>query len=67
MAYHSAGISDPGTIAKQSREVIAFLSDAVDSEKNPYGKLLKNDIVQRNTLGVLLNYLSTKKRYEILT
>ena len=43
MAYHSAGISDPGTIAKQSREVIAFLSDAVDSEKNPYGKLLKKE------------------------
>jgi methyltransferase-like protein/SAM-dependent methyltransferase len=48
MLYHTSGINDPETKANQSRALVAFLSDAVTGEKNPYGEFLKAELKKLN-------------------
>ena len=44
MLYHTSGIIDPETKANQARALIAFLSEVVTAEKNPYGEFLKTEL-----------------------
>ncbi len=44
MLYHTSGLTDPNTKANQARALIAFLSETITAEKNPYGEFLKSEL-----------------------
>ncbi len=43
MKYHTSKMSDPETIANQSRALMALLSMGAESDKRPYGEFLKSE------------------------
>jgi 2-polyprenyl-3-methyl-5-hydroxy-6-metoxy-1,4-benzoquinol methylase len=49
MLYHTRGFQDPAQKISQSRALLKFLADAVPTENNAYGLLLKSelDLLQR--------------------
>ena len=44
MLFHTAGLTDPVARVRQGRALLKFLSDAVPSERNAYGRLLKSEL-----------------------
>ena len=44
MLFHTHSIKEPNEKANQARALIAFLSEAATSEKDPYGIFLKNEL-----------------------
>lgn len=44
MLFHTQGLADPKTKVQQARALLAFLADAVPTENNAYGMLLKSEL-----------------------
>lgn len=60
MLFHARNFTDPAMKVQQARALLAFMSDSVPTENNPYGLLLKQE------LGFMSGQLDNYLRHDVL-